>query len=217
MGSKYAPLIRLPPRNKGSPDVSGCAPLSRQEPRCPVHLTKSHARVVLACAVILIASLALIGVSSHRPDHTSTRVASTPKAARGPRLVLAGPYATDPGFGEQAVTAFLAGIQRDQDAAEAAAEEARNRATPAPTVVRAGSGCCGPHSDAWWTGVAQCEQGGRNDPYFGYFSFMDGSAGGKSWAEQVAMGNALLARAGREIGPWAAACVAAGYNASPGG
>lgn len=83
---------------------------------------------------------------------------------------------------------------------------------PAPT-----SGCCGPHSDAWWHGVAICEQGGRNDPYFGYFSFMDGSQGGKPWDEQVAAGNALLARAGREIGPWAESCVRAGYAASPNG
>jgi hypothetical protein len=60
-----------------------------------------------------------------------------------------------------------------------------------------------------------CEQGGRNDPYFGYFSFMDGSQGGRPWADQVAAGNDLLARAGREVGPWAAACVAAGYNAAP--
>lgn len=76
----------------------------------------------------------------------------------------------------------------------------------------AGSG--GGHSDAWWQGVAMCEQGGRNDPYFGYFSFMDGSQGGRPWSEQVAAGNALLARAGREIGPWAAACVAAGYRSA---
>lgn len=92
---------------------------------------------------------------------------------------------------------------------------APRRTDPAP--VRAASGGSGGHSDAWWQGVAMCEQGGRNDPYFGYFSFMDGSQGGKPWADQVAAGNALLARAGREVGPWAAACVAAGYRASPGG
>lgn len=81
-----------------------------------------------------------------------------------------------------------------------------------PSLVNAG-----PHSDAWWGGVAQCEQGGRNDPYFGYFSWMDGSAAGLTWDQQVAKSNDLLARAGREIGPWAASCVAAGYRASPGG
>lgn len=92
-------------------------------------------------------------------------------------------------------------------------------APPEPTqrpVEAVQTGCC-QHSDAWWHGVAICEQGGRNDPYFGYFSFMDGSAGGKSWDEQVAMGNALLARVGHEIGPWAESCVRAGYNASPSG
>lgn len=104
--------------------------------------------------------------------------------------------------------------QREADA-RAAEEAARQRNTPQVQVPT--QGCCGPHSNAWWQGVAMCEQGGRNDPYFGYFSFMDGSAGGKSWDEQVAMGNALLARAGREIGPWAESCVRAGYNSSPSG
>jgi hypothetical protein len=79
--------------------------------------------------------------------------------------------------------------------------------------ARAGAG----HSDAWWHGVAICEQGGRNDPYFGYFSFMDGSQGGRSWADQVAAGNALLASVGSESPAWAPSCVAAGYAASPGG
>jgi hypothetical protein len=87
-----------------------------------------------------------------------------------------------------------------------------NTARTNPVVTNSG-----PHSDAWWHGVAVCEQGGRNDAYFGYFSFMDGSQGGKPWDQQVAAGNALLRSAGREVGPWAAACVAAGYRASPGG
>jgi hypothetical protein len=96
-----------------------------------------------------------------------------------------------------------------------AAEAVRRQITipPAPSFTPNQGG----HSDAWWQGVAVCEQGGRNDPYFGFFSFMDGSQGGKPWADQVAAGNALLARAGREIGPWAASCVAAGYRASPAG
>lgn len=81
-----------------------------------------------------------------------------------------------------------------------------------PSTARSGG-----HSDAWWTGVAQCEQGGRNDPFFGYFSFMDGSQGGQPWAEQVAAGNAVLANSASESPAWAASCVAAGYAASPGG
>ena len=104
------------------------------------------------------------------------------------------------------------------EAEQAAARAAAAAAAPRPVAVAAPvTGSCCTHTDAWWSGVAQCEQGGRNDPYFGYFSFMDGSAGGKSWSEQVAMGNALLNRVGHEVGPWAAACVAAGYRASPGG
>lgn len=73
-----------------------------------------------------------------------------------------------------------------------------------------------PHSEAWWHAVSICEQGGRNDDYFGYFSYMDGSAGGgKSWAEQVQMGNRTIARYGDTA--WAPSCVAAGYRAAPGG
>lgn len=73
----------------------------------------------------------------------------------------------------------------------------------------------GAHSDAWWRGVSVCEQGGRNDGYFGYFSIMDGSAGGLDWSTQVAMANGIISRYGD--GAWAASCVAAGYAASPGG
>lgn len=123
-----------------------------------------------------------------------------------------------------AVGAFVADIiAQEVWAAEQAAEAAARQVvvlapqpgyqTPAASSPTSGGG----HSDAWWQGVANCEQGGRNDPYFGYFSFMDGSQGGKPWAEQVAAGNALLQTAGREVGPWAQACVNAGYAASPGG
>lgn len=106
------------------------------------------------------------------------------------------------------VVAYIMAITAQEEAARAAAS-----VPVAPTTARSSNG----HSDAWWMGVAQCEQGGRNDPYFGYFSFMDGSQGGKPWAEQVAAGNALLASAGSESPAWAPACVAAGYAASPGG
>lgn len=81
---------------------------------------------------------------------------------------------------------------------------------PAPVIRNNGA-----HSDAWWQGVAVCEQGGQNNWYYGYFSIMDGSAGGKDWATQVAMANAIIAHYGD--GAWAASCVAAGYRASPGG
>lgn len=90
--------------------------------------------------------------------------------------------------------------------------------TPQPAVQHASSPAVrnnGAHSDAWWHGVAICEQGGRNDPYFGYFSIMDGSAGGLPWDTQVAMANNIIARAGD--GAWAASCQAAGYAASPSG
>jgi hypothetical protein len=117
------------------------------------------------------------------------------------------------------VDAYLNAMEAERTAmaAELARQEALRTTYYAPSSPARGGTSAGPHTDAWWAGVAQCEQGGRNDPYFGYFSFMDGSSGGKTWEEQVAMGNALLERAGREIGPWAASCVAAGYRASPDG
>ena len=99
--------------------------------------------------------------------------------------------------------------------AQKAAEDAQRAARPVSAIPMTGTGA--PHTDLWWSGVAMCEQGGQNHPYFGYFSFMDGSSGGKTWEEQVAMGNDLLIRAGREIGPWAESCVRAGYAASPNG
>src|SRR5215471_5536891 len=63
-----------------------------------------------------------------------------------------------------------------------------------PTLPAAAGG--GGHSDAWWSGVSVCEQGGRNDPYFGYFSIMDGSAGGLDWSTQVGMANGIISRYG---------------------
>lgn len=124
------------------------------------------------------------------------------------------------------LVAYLASVERqavgDYLAAVAQAELATFLASiPPPAPIQpqyqAPAPRSGRHSDAWWMGVAQCEQGGRNDPYFGYFSFMDGSQGGRPWADQVAAGNALLAGQASESPAWAPSCVAAGYAASPGG
>lgn len=109
--------------------------------------------------------------------------------------------------------AYVEAVQRPAAVSTVAANASPQDATTAggggSTTVTGGG-----HSDAWWQGVAMCEQSGNNDSYYGYFSFMDGSQGGKPWAEQVAAGNALLAQAGHEVGPWAAACVDAGYAAA---
>jgi hypothetical protein len=92
----------------------------------------------------------------------------------------------------------------------------RSASPPAPSPPGSpAGGTSGTHSDAWWQGVSVCEQSGRNDPYYGYFSIMDGSAGGKPWADQVAQANGIIARYGDSA--WAASCVTAGYRASPGG
>lgn len=84
-----------------------------------------------------------------------------------------------------------------------------NSSNPIPQTSSAG------HSDAFWHGVTICEQGGRDDARYGYFSIMDGSAAGKSWADQEAIANGIIARAGDRA--WASSCVAAGYRASPSG
>lgn len=150
-----------------------------------------------------------------RPAPTATPILTASDARTGAELGIIDGLAAIDLHERLVVLDYVAGIYAAQQAEEAARLEeahmaaARAVASPAPAS--------GPHTDAWWSGVAQCEQGGRNDSYFGYFSFMDGSQGGRPWAEQVAAGNALLQRAGREVGPWAQSCVNAGYNASPSG
>lgn len=72
-----------------------------------------------------------------------------------------------------------------------------------------------PHSEAWWRAIAICEQGGRNHPFFGYFSIMDGSSGGYDWATQVQMAQRIINRAGDYA--WADKCVHDAYRAAPGG
>lgn len=167
-----------------------------------------------------LASLALAGLTTNvvldGPSRREVR-------ADEPTAVLTGTYVSPEAMAaDQSVPGFLNGIAEaewyagvERAEAERQAQAARAAMVSGPPTLR--SSYSGPHSDAWWYGVAICEQGGRNDPYFGYFSFMDGSQGGRTWEEQVAAGNALLERAGREIGPWAESCVNAGYRASPEG
>lgn len=80
----------------------------------------------------------------------------------------------------------------------------------------------GYHTDAWWWGVAVCEEGGNNHPYFGYFGKIDGAWGGLDWNTQVRLANELLARAGfrerlSQGGPWADHSIDCAYRESPGG
>jgi hypothetical protein len=86
---------------------------------------------------------------------------------------------------------FVAAVQ------EAEAQAARAALVRQRNVVAVTNG---PSSGSSYQALANCEQGGRNHPYFGYFSIMDGSAGGKSWDQQVAMVQAIKARAG--AGAW---------------
>ncbi len=183
---------------------------------------------LVAVIVIALCASCVAGVAKSAPSVGSRITSGTTTNRITSRAPTAMEPAQDPYlFIEQrtAETVYLAGIQRAEDEAQEAAEQAaqelaREKApdrhesavSPSPAPVISSSG---PHSDAWWHGVAICEQGGRNDPFFGYFSIMDGSAGGLDWGTQVGMANQIIARAGDRA--WAAACVAAGYQASPGG
>ena len=108
------------------------------------------------------------------------------------------------------ISEYMAAVVAEREREAARQAEIARQQTARPVVRNTGA-----HSDAWWHGVAVCEQGGRNHPFFGYFSIMDGSAGGLDWGTQVAMANGIISRYGD--GAWAAACVAAGYRESPGG
>lgn len=183
------------------------------------------------CSIISAAALhgAIFGggASSSRaerpPAGVSTTSTTTPvPSLAGGTLALDPPYAGEsidsPELGAAIAQVEIDRMEAEHLAAERASAEAERLARIAAMRVYVAPGqCCGPHSDAWWHGIATCEQGGRNDPYYGFFSFMDGSQGGKPWEEQVAAGNALLARAGREVPTWAQSCVNAGYTASPSG
>ena len=171
----------------------------------------------LAVAVAVVAtSLALVSIASPESAGRSGSVAAAIEPGPSPMVDLEAVAA------EHDLVVWVAAVEAARVEAERVEAErveaerlaAARRIPSAPSIVTQPGGG---HSDAWWYGVAICEQGGRNDQYYGFFSFMDGSSGGKTWDEQVAMGNALLARAGREVGPWAASCVAAGYRASPDG
>jgi len=105
-----------------------------------------------------------------------------------------------------AIQAYLTALEETRIMQEATA------AAAAKQQVRQNTGA---HSDAWWRGVSVCEQSGNNNPYYGYFSIMDGSAGGLDWSTQVAMANQIISRAGDNA--WASKCVQAGYAASPNG
>ena len=183
-----------------------------------------HKQLLAAGVIVCIATVGLGHSAQADPGVPEVRVVAEASVTIGAAYVQALQAAEIMQYVQAVqmaeVVAYVQAVEAEQQAAAARAQEALVRQRQRPvisTTPTSGTVNSGPHSDAWWQGVAMCEQGGRNDPYFGYFSFMDGSQGGRSWADQVAAGNALLLRAGREVGPWAASCVAAGYRASPSG
>lgn len=137
---------------------------------------------------------------------------STPSGSTLPPDVVADLARLDAYLAAQdraALNAWIAGLYTGEAAVEALrASQAVPAAVPAPTASSA-------HSDAWWHGVSICEQSGLDNPTYGYFSIMDGSAAGKSWADQETIANGIISRYGDSA--WASACVAAGYAASPSG
>lgn len=192
----------------------------------PLHSAPLGVLIALRTAVVFaaVAVLATVtGLLELDPEHAAPPKRERPVAAvkippgHQPDYLYAAAVSAEAYYAEierleqERIAAYLA-EQAAEQAAERARVEAARRApsTPAPSGRNYGA-----HSDAWWQAVAVCEQSGRNDPYYGYFSIMDGSAGGRDWATQVTMANAIIARAGD--GAWAASCVAAGYRASPGG
>lgn len=169
-------------------------------------------------AVVALALLAFVFV----PEPASSD-------SHRPRPLAAAPYVGEVEVAR--VVAYVDAVERAHAAAfwswiGAVDEYLRSIPPPPPppapvSIPDSGIRNSGFHSDAWWHGVAVCEQGGRNDPFFGYFSFMDGSQGGRSWDDQVAAANTAIANAvastGSESPAWAPSCVAAGYAASPSG
>lgn len=183
-----------------------------------------HAKQAFVVCVVIALTILVITVTtsgSASAPRASAQPKPTTPASSAPAVFVDG--VGDGGaaaYGEQ-LAVFLEDLHQQQVtdvvnyvAAVHAAEVAAAATRPSSSVTIRPSNN-GAHSDAWWQGVSVCEQGGRNDSYFGYFSIMDGSAGGLDWATQVAMANAIIARAGD--GAWAASCQAAGYAASPGG
>lgn len=180
-------------------------------------------KLLLGTAVsISLASPWLVSTQSDTSKHIAIQTES-----RGAIVGIVAMSDPDEQFAiQQEVNAYLAALERQRqideylaalEAQRLAEEYARTHRTSSRAPALISSKSSGPHSDAWWWGVAICEQGGRNDPYFGYFSWMDGSAAGMTWEDQVAKSNALLASVSSESPAWAPSCVAAGYAASPGG
>lgn len=176
---------------------------------------------------IVLAILSLTAISAKGSQSPNAGEATKPPEvqARGPNIGTAITYNFEEQYEIQVkeyldVNFYLTVVVPEQQAVEAYLWAIAHPPPPpqARAVVRSSSGsCCGPHSDQWWRGVAQCEQSGRNDPYFGYFSWMDGSAAGMTWEQQVAKSNDLLSRVSSESPAWAPSCVAMGYQYSPSG
>jgi hypothetical protein len=139
-------------------------------------------RRALALAVGLVAVI----------SYPATAFAYQPESSYSDAAREIGAFVTSVQIQEVAVwigSDYVRAVQAQE--AEQARQEAL-RAAVRPPVASQPSGS--------YQALANCEQGGRNHPFFGYFSIMDGSAGGKSWDEQVAMVQAIKARAG--AGAW---------------
>jgi hypothetical protein len=124
----------------------------------------------------------------------------------------------------QPAIAEFAAIALDNEAAQAFAQAS---AAVASSQTRTETGQSAPASistptagsgDSGWQQVAICEEGGRNDPTYGYFGIMpsswaaqgmSGTAGDYDWATQVAVGDRINGGGP----PWCPpSCSAGGYR-----
>ncbi len=166
--------------------------------------------------LLSVLAVALIGGCSAAT--ISTRVASTPKVGHSKTVVFVAPYAADStNAGTEAVTAFLAGIER---AAEDAAQERAGAVPVVSAPQNVGSTPSAAPAARSWDSFAACviahESGGNpraanpNSSASGLFQDLDstwGGYGGYSRAMyapvevQYAMNFELWTRAGSS--PWA--------------
>jgi hypothetical protein len=114
----------------------------------------------------------------------------------------------------QAAQAFATAeaAQASARAASSSTQTGSGRSAPTSTPITSGPG------DGGWQQVAICEEGGRNDPTYGYFGIMPsswaaegmgGTAGDYDWATQVTVGDRINGGGP----PWApAGCASAGYH-----
>lgn len=160
--------------------------------------------------LFLIMALALLGLFSFMAvSFSDTASPSMQQTAAHVSPVASPPdsLGTDSASTVRQFRTFLGAVAAHQQSAQYAADQAAAQAAqqaaaakqqqaqqvsysaPAPSMAPAGN--------SGWQAVAICEEGGRNDPTYGYFGIMPGnwppgeSPANMSWDQQVALGNQI--------------------------